>query len=160
MTIDKAREFGAQYPSPIVFRIDSKSGVPTFKQIVFQVEHALLLGYLKTGDQLPRIRDVVSSLLINPNTVMKAYRDLEQKGLIRGRPGQGTFVVAKTATMNMTQLSELRESCASGWLVDARSAEIDDDAIVALVLSVISDNAVSTETKPDADSIDGSEVVA
>src|SRR6202142_2154440 len=79
---------GAQV-SPIEFRLDPASGVPTYLQLVHQVEHALRLGYLKPGDQLPKVRDVVASLAINPNTVSKAYRELETKGLIVGRPGQG-----------------------------------------------------------------------
>ena len=84
---------GAQV-SPIEFRLDPASGVPTYLQLVHQVEHALRLGYLKPGDQLPKVRDVVASLAINPNTVSKAYRELETKDLIEGRPGQGTFILA------------------------------------------------------------------
>src|SRR5579875_1455009 len=80
--------------SPIEFRLDAGSGVPTYLQLVHQVEHALRLGYLRPGDQLPRVRDVVSSLVINPNTVLKAYRELETKGLTVGKPGQGTFIEA------------------------------------------------------------------
>src|SRR5215470_5607516 len=63
--------------SPIEFRLDATSGVPTYLQLVQQVEHALRLGYLKPGDQLPKVRDVVASLAINPNTVLKAYKELE-----------------------------------------------------------------------------------
>src|SRR5271154_1591234 len=80
--------------SPIEFRLDPASGVPTYLQLVHQVEHALRLGYLAPGDQLPEVRDVVASLAINPNTVSKAYRELEIKGLIVGRRGQGMFVEA------------------------------------------------------------------
>ncbi len=80
--------------SPIEFRLDAASGVPTYLQLVQQVEHALRLGYLKPGDQLPKVRDVVASLAINPNTVLKAYKELETKGLTAGRPGQGTFIQA------------------------------------------------------------------
>ena len=80
--------------SAIEFRLDPASGVPTYLQLVHQVEHALRLGYLKPGDQLPKVRDVVASLAINPNTVSKAYRELETKGLIVGRPGQGTFILS------------------------------------------------------------------
>ena len=87
MTIDKGN-------SAIEFRLDPDSGVPTYLQLVQQVEHALRLGYLKPGDQLPKVRDVVTSLTINPNTVLKAYRELEHKGLAAGRPGQGTFIQA------------------------------------------------------------------
>ena len=67
MTIDK-------WSSPIEFRLDPSSGVPTYLQLVQQVEHALRLGYLKPGDQLPKVRDVVANLTINPNTVLKAYK--------------------------------------------------------------------------------------
>ena len=74
--------------SPIEFRLDATSGVPTYLQLVQQVEHALRLGYLKPGDQLPKVRDVVASLAINPNTVLKAYRDLEGKGLAAAGPGR------------------------------------------------------------------------
>jgi GntR family transcriptional regulator len=87
MVIDKE----VDEPS-IVFRLDPGSGVPTYQQIVRQVEHALRLGYLVPGDRLPTVKDVVAALAINPNTVLKAYRELEHKGLAAGRPGQGTFV--------------------------------------------------------------------
>src|SRR5215472_1953672 len=90
--------------SPIEFRLDAGSGVPTYLQVVHQVEHALRLGYLKPGDQLPRVRDVVTSLAINPNTVLKAYKELELKGLAAGRPGQGTFV---EAALDQVALQEL-----------------------------------------------------
>src|SRR5260370_10283598 len=80
--------------SPIEFRLDPSSGVPTYLQLVHQVEHALRLGYLKPGDQLPKVRDVVAGLTINPNTVLKAYKELEAKGLTAGRPGQGAFIHA------------------------------------------------------------------
>src|SRR5271154_6273123 len=79
--------------SPIEFRLAPASGVPTYLQLVHQVEHALRLGYLKLGDQLPKVRDVVAALAINPNTVLKAYKELETKGIAVGRPGQGTFII-------------------------------------------------------------------
>ena len=75
-----------------VFRIDSSSGVPPYLQLVQQVRQAVLLGFLKQGDRLPLIREVAETVAINPNTVAKAYRQLEQEGLVTGRPGQGTFV--------------------------------------------------------------------
>src|SRR5215469_15398034 len=104
--------------SPIEFRLDPASGVPTFLQLVQQVEHALRLGYLKPGDQLPKVRDVVASLAINPNTVLKAYKELEIKGLAAGRPGQGTFVQATLSQVALPELATLRRSLL-GWLVDA-----------------------------------------
>ena len=77
----------------IEFQLDTVSGVATYLQLVQQVHDALRLGLLEPGDQLPTAQQVVAKLAINPNTVLKAYRDLEREGLVRGRPGQGTFVV-------------------------------------------------------------------
>ena len=124
--------------SPIEFRLDAASGVPTYLQLVHQVEHALRLGYLKPGDQLPKVRDVVASLAINPNTVLKAYRDLDIKGLAAGRPGQGTFVQATLSQVALPELTALRRSL-SGWLTAADGAGLDEDGIVALFTSALRD---------------------
>ena len=72
------------------FRLDGSSGVPPYLQLVHQVRQALLLGYLREGDRLPTVKDAAADLVINPNTVVKAYRQLEHEGLAGGRPGQGT----------------------------------------------------------------------
>src|ERR1700685_788996 len=124
--------------SPIEFRLDPTSGVPTYLQLVHQVEHALRLGYLKPGDQLPKVRDVVASLAINPNTVSKAYRELETKGLTVGRPGQGTFGLTSLNQVVCPELTALRCSLL-GWVTTADTAGLDDDGIVALVASVLRD---------------------
>src|SRR6201981_1643362 len=123
MDIDKDTR---KYRSPIEFRLDAASGVPTYLQLVHQVEHALRLGYLKPGDQLPKVRDVVASLAINPNTVLKAYRDLEAKGLAAGRPGQGTFVQATLSQVALPELAGLHKSLL-GWLADADEAGLGGD---------------------------------
>ncbi len=124
--------------SPIEFRLDATSGVPTYLQLVQQVEHALRLGYLKPGDQLPKVRDVVTSLTINPNTVLKAYRELENKGLAAGRPGQGTFIQATLSQVALPELTALRRPLLS-WLDSADAAGLDEDGIVALFTSVLRD---------------------
>src|ERR1700681_2567413 len=124
--------------SPIAFRLDPASGVPTYLQLVQQIEHALRLGYLKPGDQLPKVRDAVASLAINPNTVLKAYRDLETKGLVTGRPGQGTFIRATLNQVALRELTELRSSLLV-WLATAGAAGLDEDGIVALVTSALRD---------------------
>ena len=131
MTIDKGN-------SPIEFRLDPSSGVPTYLQLVQQVEHALRLGYLKPGDQLPKVRDAVAALTINPNTVLKAYKELETKGLAAGRPGQGTFVQATLSQVTLPELSGLRRSMLS-WLKTAEEAGLDEDGVVALFTSVLRD---------------------
>jgi GntR family transcriptional regulator len=146
MVIDKEDgRAGASHPkrprgpgSPIEFRLDAGSGVPTYLQLVQQVEHALRLGYLKPGDQLPKVRDVVASLAINPNTVLKAYRDLEMKGLAAGRPGQGTFVKATLSQVALPELTTLRRSLSS-WLAAADGAGLDEDGMVALFTSALRD---------------------
>ena len=124
--------------SPIEFRLDAASGVPTYLQLVQQVEHALRLGYLKPGDQLPKVRDVVASLAINPNTVLKAYRDLEGKGLAAGRPGQGTFVQAALSQIALPELAALRKALL-GWLAAADTAGLDENGMVALFTSALRD---------------------
>jgi GntR family transcriptional regulator len=124
--------------SPIEFRLDAASGVPTYLQLVHQVEHALRLGYLKPGDQLPKVRDVVASLAINPNTVLKAYKELETKGLTAGRPGQGTFIQATLSQIALPELTVLRRSL-SGWLTAADGAGLDEDGMVALFTSALRD---------------------
>jgi GntR family transcriptional regulator len=124
--------------SPIEFRIDPGSGVPTYLQLVQQVEHALRLGYLKPGDQLPKVRDVVTLLAINPNTVLKAYRELENKGLAAGRPGQGTFVQATLNQIALPELTTLRRTLIA-WLATAQTAGLDGDGMNALFASVMRD---------------------
>jgi GntR family transcriptional regulator len=139
MTIDKQVSGGQDGPvSPVEFRLDPASGVPTYLQLVHQVEHALRLGYLKPGDQLPKVRDVVASLAINPNTVLKAYRDLELKGLAAGRPGQGTFIEATLSQVALPDLTVLRRSLWR-WLTAAQGAGLDEDGIVALFTSELRD---------------------
>jgi GntR family transcriptional regulator len=130
MTIDKGN-------SAIEFRLDPDSGVPTYLQLVQQVEHALRLGYLQPGDQLPKVRDVVTALTINPNTVLKAYRELEHKGLAAGRPGQGTFIQATLEQVALPELAGLRTLL--GWLASADKAGLDEDGIVALFTSGLRD---------------------
>src|ERR1700753_512418 len=76
----------------ITFHLDARSGVPTYLQLVQQVRQAVRLGVLAPGDRLPTVKEVVAELAINPNTVLKAYRELDLEGLVEGRRGVGTFV--------------------------------------------------------------------
>jgi GntR family transcriptional regulator len=142
MTIDKQIEpSGAGQrgsASPIVFRLDHASGVPTYLQLVQQVEHALRLGYLGQGDRLPTVKEVVSALAINPNTVLKAYRELEHRGLAAGRPGQGTFVQATPGTVGLPELTALRKTLLT-WLRSADAAGLDEAGMVALFTSALRD---------------------
>lgn len=141
MEIDKEDE-----GSPIEFRLDPGCGVPTYLQIVQQVERALRLGYLVTGDRLPKVKEVVASLAINPNTVLKAYRELEHKGLVAGRPGQGTFVEGTLEVVPLKDQQALRRGLMR-WLTEAEKAGLDEDGIAALVASALQDLRREKESK-------------
>jgi GntR family transcriptional regulator len=116
----------------ITFRLDTRSGLAPYLQLVQQVKHALRLGMLEVGDQLPTIKEVVTALAINPNTVLKAYRELEHDGLIESRPGQGTFVIRTLAGPSLTRHAALRRSLAQ-WMTEAQAAGLDEESIEALV---------------------------
>ena len=165
MTIDKQTESAEPgergSASPIGFRLDHASGVPTYLQLVQQVEHALRLGYLGQGDRLPTVKEVVSSLAINPNTVLKAYKELEVKGLAAGRPGQGTFIQATLSQIALPELAGLRKALL-GWLTTADAAGLDEDGMVALFTSALRDfykRRVGPADRADAAG-DGTEGVA
>jgi GntR family transcriptional regulator len=119
-----------------IFRLDSGSGVPPYLQLVQQVRQAVLLGFLRPGDRLPLIREVVETLAINPNTVAKAYRQLEQEDLVTGRPGQGTFVNdTPPATLSAATYTSLRRGLQT-WLRRAYAAGLDEQAVNALFSTV------------------------
>jgi GntR family transcriptional regulator len=118
----------------IEFHLDSHSGVPSYLQIVQQVKHALRLGLLEVGDQLPTVREVVAQITINPNTVLKAYRDLEREGLVESRPGQGTFVQKTLASTSLASHAALRRSLVR-WLQNAFEAGLDGESVLALFMS-------------------------
>jgi GntR family transcriptional regulator len=115
----------------IEFHLDGRSGVSPYLQVVQQVRQALRLGLLQKGDQLPTVKDVVASLAINPNTVLKAYRELEHEGLVAARQGVGTFVTATLADHSLAAHGPLRQDLRR-WLAKARRAGLDDESIEAL----------------------------
>ena len=118
----------------IEFHLDGRSGLSPYQQVVQQVRHALRLGLLREGDQLPKVKEVVAALAINPNTVLKAYRELEHEGLVSARPGVGTFVTATLADNTLAAHGPLRQDLRR-WLGKARKAGLDDESIEALFMS-------------------------
>ncbi|HSW66236.1 MAG TPA: GntR family transcriptional regulator [Bacillota bacterium] len=116
----------------ITFRLSTHSGVPPYLQIVQQVKQAIRMGILKEGDQLPTVKEAVAMIAINPNTVFKAYRELESLGLVEGRTGSGTFVLAPAAGpspgIHSTLAASLRE-----WIQKAQDAGLDEESIEALI---------------------------
>ncbi|MDQ1584797.1 MAG: hypothetical protein QOJ90_2716 [Actinomycetota bacterium] len=115
----------------IEFSLDGRSGVSPYLQVVQQVRQALRLGMLRKGDQLPTVKDVVARLAINPNTVLKAYRELERDGLVTARPGVGTFVTRSLTDASFAAHEPLRRELAR-WLTKARQAGLDEESIEAL----------------------------
>jgi GntR family transcriptional regulator len=123
----------------IEFRLDGRSRLATYLQLVQQVRQALRVGLLEAGDQLPKVREVAESLAINPNTVLKAYRELEHEGLVQGRPGLGTFVVRTLAGPSLAGQAALRLEL-EAWLGRAKAAGLDEDDVVALVETTLRDS--------------------
>ena len=115
----------------IQFSLDTRSGVSPYLQVVQQVRQAMRLGLLREGDQLPTVKDVVASLAINPNTVLKAYRELERGGLVVARQGVGTFVLRTLTDASLAAHEPLRRDLVR-WLTRARRAGLDDESIEAL----------------------------
>ncbi|WP_343948572.1 GntR family transcriptional regulator [Nonomuraea longicatena] len=115
----------------IEFHLDARSGVSPYMQLVQQVRHALRLGLLEEGDQLPTVKEVVARLAINPNTVLKAYRELEHEGLAAARPGVGTFITRTLTGASLAAHAPLRREL-QRWLDKAHRAGLDDESIEAL----------------------------
>jgi GntR family transcriptional regulator len=116
----------------ISFRVDGRAAAPPYLQIVQQVRQALRMGVLDVGDRLPSVREVVAAVAINPNTVLKAYRDLEREGLVEARAGQGTFVRALPPGPPPGTHSRLGHSLAR-WVREARQAGLDDESMESLL---------------------------
>ena len=120
----------------ITFRLSTHSGVPPYLQIVQQVKQALRMGILQEGDQLPTVKEVVGMIAINPNTVFKAYRELEMLGLVEGRTGSGTFVSGRPVGPPPNIQAELAGSLSS-WTDKAKKAGLDEESIEALIDSTL-----------------------
>jgi GntR family transcriptional regulator len=131
-------------PKVIEFRIDRQSGVPTYLQIAEQVKQALRLGTLSPGDRLPTAKDVVTATAVNPNTVLKAYRELEREGLVAPQPGRGTFVKRSLASPGAGENSPLRMEL-TNWMNRARLAGMGRDDLVALFTAVLNETTEDGE---------------
>ena len=133
----------------IEFVLDGRSKVNTYVQLVQQVKQALRVGLLEPGDQLPKVRQVAQSLAINPNTVLKAYRELEHEGLAEGRPGVGTFIRKTLAGASLANQAELREELVE-WLHRTRVAGLTREDVMALVETTVrvtlTDSSLQEET--------------
>ncbi|MEH0429145.1 GntR family transcriptional regulator [Streptomyces stelliscabiei] len=135
----------------VEYRIDRRSGVATYVQIVQQTKQALRLGLLEPGDKLPTAREVVEATAINPNTVLKAYRELEREGLVEARRGLGTFV--RKSLGSAPADSPLRAEL-DAWAVRAREAGLERDDVAAHFTSVL-DEQFTKDRQDEQDRQDG-----
>jgi len=125
----------------ITFHVDRADSVPAYAQLIRQVREALRMGLLRPGDQLPTVRSVVTACTVNPNTVLKAYRELELAGLVEARQGAGTFVSGTLGEADPHVMARLRSGLAR-WLGQAREAGLEDEDVQALVASVIAEDSL------------------
>jgi len=128
----------------IDFHLNARSGVSPYLQLVQQVRQAMRLGLLREGDRLPTVKEVVGRLALNPNTVLKAYRELEREGLVEGRAGVGTFVLKRPDGPPPPLLGQLRRSL-DRWLRTAFEAGLDHESIASLFESGLRDALIEEE---------------
>jgi GntR family transcriptional regulator len=124
----------------IDFHLDARSGIAPYLQIVRQVRQALLLGLLAEGDKLPTVKEVVAKVAINPNTVSKAYRELEHQGLAAAKPGVGTFITKSLGHASLTEHGPLQQELRA-WMDKARTAGLTEPGIEAMFQNTLRESA-------------------
>jgi GntR family transcriptional regulator len=134
----------------IEFHLDARSGLAPYLQIVGQVRQALLLGLLAEGDKLPTVKEVVAKIAINPNTVSKAYRELEHLGLAAAKPGVGTFITRSLGQASLAEHGPLQQEL-RGWLGKARAAGLTEPGIEAMFQSTVREDAQHLENAASAE---------
>jgi GntR family transcriptional regulator len=123
------------------FHLNTRSSLPLYVQLMDQVRHAVRVGTLRAGDQLPTVKDVVSMVAINPNTVLRAYRELEHDGMVEIRLGRGTYIAAASGPALARNAYENLAKRLKRWVVDARAQGLDDSAISRMINQVMWDTA-------------------
>ena len=121
----------------IIFRLDPRGGIAPYRQLVDQVRQAVEMGRLRGGDQLPSVRDVVTQVTINPNTVHRAYRELEHLGLAEGRLGLGTFITQNPDVHTTEDGSAELSRQLQLWAQRARAAGLNDDDMLELLRRIL-----------------------
>ena len=127
-----------------MFRLDAGSGVPIYRQLMAQVRQELLLGRLQPGEQLPTVKEVVDALAVNPNTVAKAYRELEHEGLVRSRQGLGTFVAASPPAATVAARPALLAAL-TRWVRRARAEGLQAEEMRALLAVALDEPSAASD---------------
>jgi GntR family transcriptional regulator len=115
-----------------VIRVDATSFVPIYEQIKQEIGRLVATGRLKTGEPLPSIRDLAASVIVNPNTVARAYRELEQGGLIATQKGRGSFVAERARPDAAKDLRAHLARAMDEAVAEARKFGLDDDDVRSL----------------------------
>ena len=124
------------------FYLDTRSGVPTYMQLVNQVRRSVRNGILRSGDRLPTAREVVAALAINPNTVLKAYTQLESEGLVISRPGLGTFIAEDIPVPLAAAVQRQLRRGLDSWIRSAAAAGLDREGMLALINLAIDEQGI------------------
>ena len=115
------------------FRLDASDGVPIYLQLMQQIKYFIAMGRLSAGDQLPSVRKLSEQLVVNPNTVARAYRELEQVGVLATRPGAGVFVSPTASPLARREQHLLLIEKIDAVLVEAKHLDVNTEGVVQLV---------------------------
>jgi GntR family transcriptional regulator len=130
----------------MLFRPNPSSGVPIYLQLMEQVKHAIETGALRPGEQLPGMRPLAEELVINPNTVAKAYRELEHEGVIELRHGAGAFVSANAQAKKLTDRLRAAQTVVAAAVDKMRARGVTDEEIRRLFEAELAGLAGSSKT--------------
>ncbi len=122
---------------PAVLTVDPRSGVPIYLQVIEQVKRSVALGILASGEQLPTVKQLALDLTINPNTVAKAYRELERDGVIETSPGRGSFVKSNGSTDTTKAASDVARGAIEAAVREAKSIGLTADEIRSLTNAAV-----------------------
>ena len=124
---------------PVVLTVDPRSGVPIYLQVIEQVKRSVAIGVLGAGEQLPTVKQLALDLTINPNTVAKAYRELERDGVIETSPGRGSFVKSSNGVTDTTKAAatDVARDAIDAAVREAKSIGLAADDIRTLANAAI-----------------------
>lgn len=117
----------------IAFSLDQSSGVPIYRQIIQQIEYAVLSGQMKTGDKLPTIRSLSVELKINSNTIAKAYSELEIRGILKTQAGTGTFIAEHGMKPEQGIRRQKVQEIVNRFLQDMQVLGVERDELLELI---------------------------
>ena len=118
---------------PISFSLDPENGVPIYRQIIQQIEYAILSGRMRSGDRLPTIRALAVELKTNPNTIARAYNELEIRGILATQVGSGTYISDKKPVVEDDSLNRKVQEVLGRFMQEMRDLGVDKRELVKLI---------------------------